>query len=386
MERQRSRLIGPRGNTVPACRCAIVALARRSALVALAAGAACGSPSAPKTGPTGPTGPETPPQALGWALLPNAPSAPSDIDRFDDVYFVSADTGWVVNVDGELYQTTDGGASWVRRHDATADEYLRSVGFANDSVGWIGNLNRFNNPLPSKALFETRDGGKTLTNITSRITGPEPVGICGLWVASDSTIYGVGRWSGPAVFIRSFDQGQTWESFDMSSEVTGLVDVYFSDPQHGLIVGGRGVGNLLEQQQSSYTVILATADSGTTWQERYVSPTRGTWAWKISFPTPDTGYVSVQGTADAGTVLKTVDGGVTWAPLHVADSVGFSGIGFASATTGWVGADFKTFETTDGGASWHEVTLGTPLNRFRMLGPMLGYAIGRQVYRFTGIP
>jgi photosystem II stability/assembly factor-like uncharacterized protein len=196
-----------------------------------------------------------------------------------------------------------------------------------------------------------------------------------------ATVFGVGRWSGPARIIRSLDGGRSWTSSDMAPLATGLVDVYFFDRRRGLAVGGVGVGPSEAEQRASRTVVLGTLDGGDSWQVRHVSSQTGEWAWKIAFPTRSIGYVATQGSAGTGVVLKTTDGGVSWRELVVGRGLGFSGIGFASADLGWV-SGVDTYETRDGGASWRPVRLGENLNRYRM-SASAGYAAGRQVHRFA---
>lgn len=361
-------------------------LARRPRLLprtlCLLAAAACGGGDAPGPPPLPPPGPPPPvAPALGWETLGAAPVSPGDA-RHDDLFFLSPDLGWLVNTRGEIHQTRDGGRTWTLLH-SDPDVRFRSVGFATPEVGWAGDINAFNRPEPLHALYESRDGGRTWTNITTAVAGPEPVGLCGLWVVDGSTVYAVGRWSGPAVFVRTRDGGASWSSVDLAPLATGAVDVRFFDAEHGLVTGGDGVGNSPEAQGSSRTVVLRTEDGGDTWEVAHSSDRTGTWGWKFSFPTPQVGYLATQGPARAGIVLKTTDGGRTWSELQVAEDVGFSGIGFATAQLGWVGGDDdEVFETLDGGLTWSRVHLGTSLNRFRMLGPDLGYASGRTVYRF----
>src|SRR5262249_20359114 len=153
--------------------------------------------------------------------------------------------------------------------------------------------------------------------------------------------------------------GQTWTSLALAPLATGIVDVYFKDAMHGIIVGGDGVGNSGAEQLASHTVILGTIDGGATWQLRFKSTQSGTWAWKISFPSDTIGYVAEQGPNQGGFVIKTTDGGMTWTESSIGVSVGFSGIGFATEDIGWVGADTATFETDDGGVTWSEVRFGS---------------------------
>lgn len=326
--------------------------------------------------------PDPTPIVEGWVAMTEPPPR-TDGSRFDDVFFVDALRGWIASVRGEIWRTTDGGTTWTMTLDSPGTAF-RAVGFATTTLGWVGNLNRFTSPTPGVGLWETRDGGLTWSNITERVDGPDPVGICALQVVDGSTIYAVGRWHGPAVFLRSHDAGATWTSFDMEPAVTGLVDVHFFDTDTGLVLGGVGVGSTIAEQQLSRTVILRTTDGGDTWTAVHTSTREGTLGWKFSFPTEQTGYASVQGAASPGIVLKTTDGGLTWNELQVADDVGFSGIGFATPLVGWVGGSTRSWETVDGGETWELVTLGRNLNRFRMESADFGYAVGDRLYRFTG--
>ncbi len=317
-----------------------------------------------------------------WRALLNAPVARQN-ERFDDVFFLNPMTGWVVNLpQNKIFKTIDGGESWVEQA-TLGSVFLRSIGFANEQLGWTGNLNFHNNPIARRSLFETRDGGATWANISNRIAGPDPAGICGLWVVNERLVYGVGRWNGPPMFIKSADGGMNWTFLDLRPLVTGLVDAFFFSADSGLIVGGKGVGSSLAEQGASQAVILFTADGGQTWKTVYESTAKGKWCWKISFPTRTIGYVATQGPNGDGIILKTTDGGMTWQEKFVGAGLGFSGIGFATSERGWVGS-LGSYETSNGGESWQEVAnIGRLINRFRMLSPTLGYAVGQTVYKFS---
>lgn len=347
--------------------------------LALLAFAACHSDST--------STPQGPPVAAGWSNLPNGPVRPDGIHHMD-VDFINADSGWMVDLDGHLYRTTDGGTTWTNPN-FTSSILMRSVAFITPTHGFVGNLNDLSAPLPLNALFETLDGGATLTNISSRVTGPAAVGVCGMWALDSTRVFAVGRWSGPAIFLKTTDAGAHWTSVDLAPLATGIVDVYFTDALHGLIVGGNGVGPTHAEQLTSHTVVLGTVDGGASWQLRFQSTQSGNWAWKISFPNDSVGYVAEQGPNEGGFFLKTIDGGLTWTEHSIGTNVEFSGVGFATENIGWIAADSATFETTDGGVSWREVRMsgvdeGEDINRFRMLPNFIGYAVGHRVYKFDG--
>jgi photosystem II stability/assembly factor-like uncharacterized protein len=222
-------------------------------------------------------------------------------------------------------------------------------------------------------------------NINDRVTGPDPVGLCSLWSVDAQTIYGVGRWDGPAVFVRTADGGQSWESVSLGPALTGAVDLYFFDRMNGIVVGGRGVGYTPQEMAASRTVVLGTNDGGRTWSERFVSNRQGYWAWKISFPTPRIGFVATQGLSRPGVILKTIDGGQTWREILVPGSLAFAGIGFIDSLHGWAGDINGAMETTDGGETWARVPWAGHdfINRFRVLDRDLAYALGEQVYVFS---
>jgi photosystem II stability/assembly factor-like uncharacterized protein len=191
----------------------------------------------------------------GWTTLPNAPLAANS--RHDDIFFVTPARGWVVNGDGEIFRTTDGGDSWERQLHMPGT-YFRSVGFANEQKGWAGTLD--GNPL----LYETTDGGVTWSPVTT-IAPPQPAGICGIWVVDDSVAYACGRYDAPARVIKTTNGGATWQSFDLSAGARSAVDCFFFDRDHGFVVGGRS--DFVTRQ----AVVMATTNGGATWGGRRVS-------------------------------------------------------------------------------------------------------------------
>ena len=85
-----------------------------------------------------------------------------------------------------------------------------------------------------------------------------------------------------------------------------------------------------------------------------------------------------------GNILKTTDGGETWAIQLTAPGVYFRCVGFADGNTGWVGTltrNRRLFRTTDGGANWSRVT-NLPANApvaicgISVVSPQIVYASG----------
>ncbi|MCH7976595.1 MAG: T9SS type A sorting domain-containing protein [Bacteroidetes bacterium] len=311
-------------------------------------------------------GSQTPPT---WELLPNSPTHGY---RFEDLEAVSPQVLFITNGSGEIFRTTDGGDSWELRYSDPQFRYFRSLAFVDENHGWVGLLDG------GDVLYETTDGGETIMAATPRISGPLPQGICGIYALDSEAVYAAGAIIGGAHFLRTLDSGVSWTSLDLSAQADFFVDVYFRDRQHGFLTG----------QRSGKVIILGTDDGGATWTERFLSTGSGEWGWKLHFPTPLVGYVSVEtnGGAGEGSVIKTTDGGQTWQRVAT-PTRSMQGVGFVSEQTGWYGGRGTAHVTTDGGLSWTAIgELGQTVNRFAFFGDSLAFGAAEQIWRFGKVP
>ena len=323
-------------------------------------------------------------QNPSWHDMPSAPTAPAELLKHDDIFFINDSTGWLVTRSGGIYKTIDGGINWVQK--LQEDAYFRCVGFINEEKGFVGNLHGED----GNVLYKTLDGGESW-EIVENFTGSTPEGLCGLWVYDENTIYGAGRVFGPAYLIRSFDGGESWESIDLN-EIAGMaIDLYFWSADSGILIGGTNRSSALSKMQ-----VMFTPDSGNTWENIYEGERSFEWGWKIVFPEPNIGYISIQRASYSSPsteyFLKSTNGGSTWEdlPFWGTDTLNPSvysanGIGFVDSMTGWMGSwrPFQpTLMTEDGGQTWNEVSFGQNLNRFRILSDTLAYAVGRRAYKF----
>jgi photosystem II stability/assembly factor-like uncharacterized protein len=318
--------------------------------------------------------------------------------RHDDVWFVDPMTGWAVNSDGNIIKTTDGGASWpVELQRSFPGVYLRCIGFANSSVGWVGTLTR------RQQLLHTTDGGANWSKVTN-LPADAPVNVCGLSVVNERVVYGSGTNDPinlPRV-IKTIDGGQNWAVIDMTPHASLLVDIFFTDESHGWVVGGKANEPNPTQRAKVKPVVLETTDGGASWINRLAGQEANfpfnEWGWKIQFLNKDLGFVSLENFA-AGAILKTTDGGKTWTRLKINDAqvnANLEGIGFIDADRGWVGGwgpggftKGSTSATVDGGSNWRDANdVGLFLNRFRFFSSpvTLGYASGDTIYKYLADP
>ena len=193
------------------------------------------------------------------------------------------------------------------------------------------------------------------------------------------------------LMLKTSDGGKTWEKMeiDMRPPGTGqrpggppgaggggpppgfgrggpapLYNIYFVDENVGFIIGGRGT-------------ILKTEDGGKTWARKMAMSSAGIGRggnprgmranlMGIQMISETTGFIA--GTEN--TILKTTDGGETWVGSSERARVGetrnnLEGIWFVSPTTGWVIGSFGILlHTADGGENWEKRDPGFDNNLF----------------------
>jgi photosystem II stability/assembly factor-like uncharacterized protein len=322
------------------------------------------------------------PSALSWRRT-NAPVASS---RTDDIWFLNAMVGWLVNSNGSIVHTTDGFNTFDMQFQdipsiGLGPIYFRCLAFATPTHGWAGTL------TAGKTLFETKNGN-TWTQVAN-LPALAPPAICGMHAVNDQVVYasGTNYPNRPPRMMKTIDGGQTWTAWSMKTWADLLIDCYFTSPSRGWVVGGKT--NLPTPTRLNVKpVVLLTEDGGQTWVNRVANIQDqfppGEWGWKIQFLNDQLGFVSLENFSDAA-ILKTTDGGQTWKRLKVNDpqgNVNLEGIGFTDEQRGWVGG-------WGPGSYWQDANeIGRFLNRFRFFGnPVhVGYASGDTVYKYSSEP
>lgn len=313
-----------------------------------------------------------------WHVLPASPEQPW---RNDDLFFINSTTGWVVNIRGEIWKTTDGGTTWrcmVRQPTA-----FRCIGFLDTLHGFVGNLGPsvWNSNKDETPLYKTIDGGKTWLPVNDYM-GPKPAGLCGMQIVNDSVIVACGRVDGPAYFIKSVDGGNRWRSYNISNYCGMAIDIYFTSSKKGFIAGGTDKSRLL-----SSSVVIETLDGGNTWKTLIRDSSKQNHCWKITHPSKNTFFISIEELFADNPLkyFKSSDNGKSWQEeTHKDIKYGYSqGIGFVDNEHGWIGGSANTLFTSDGGKTFSKMPENfNNINRFRFLNDTLGYAAGKKIYKY----
>lgn len=256
---------------------------------------------------------------------------------FSAVDFVDKQRGCVVGFDeythkGIVLTTTDGGRHWTRSA-VMEDRWLRSVRFVNPTTGWA--VGRFG------VIIKTTNGGRTWTSQKSGtymdLTSVDFTNTKRGWAVGSEISYDPDSdtWDTGAVVVTTSDGGSTWRARDLGETYRPLaVDVL-----------GNGVGWLAGYLPNGYGVIRKTTDGASTWGPlsntahnlnavQFVDALSG---WAVGLE---------------GAVFRSADGGVSWTPQNSSTVNGLYSVSFPTASTGWAVGDGVIVRTTDGGSTW----------------------------------
>jgi len=232
---------------------------------------------------------------LNWRNIPQSFRIP----HIFNIVFVTPLKGWLVNAwfysgdggAGDLYQTTDGGETWVKR-DSSGSYVFRDVAFADSLFGWFTADNHGVDRPSDGYVKQTSDGGATWQMIAGGASGP----------------------------VRFLGRNYAWRTF-----------------YNGYITHGWGIDK--------------TTDQGAHWinifSSAYVGCSCG-WDPRLAVTDSQKGWFLLR-----DTLMATRDAGATWAwqiPGRYLNDLFFT-----DSLNGWiVGYNGLILHTTDGGSGVFE--------------------------------
>jgi photosystem II stability/assembly factor-like uncharacterized protein len=305
---------------------------------------------------------------LTWAAcFAGAARASAD---YLSVSFVDKSCGWLAGIDGhsartEVWRTVNGGVSWKKAGSSAA---------AGGGVGWVAFVSRKIGVWGNGSLLRTVDGAATWQSV--------PIGDLGIvneaCFATAEVGWAVSTYGNSAAggaIAGTPDGGASWKlQKDLPGDdgSGGFSDVSSPSAKRCYALKwGTGEG------------VWATADGGATWDLRPLPHIAGgafTSYWDIDFPADMTGWA----VGDAGTILKTEDGGETWKTQASGVSASLAAVDFVNASVGFaVGKGGRILRTRDGGAHWVKVGSGTQkgLSAVCFIDASRGWVVGNSGVR-----
>jgi len=235
-----------------------------------------------------------------------------------------------------IHKTTDAGETWIDQSSGyTATRFKDICVISEDTVWMCGNYG---------LVIHTFDGGEnwiadTVSPAADHFFGISFVGATGYVCGNSGAIF------------KTTDMGENWVQLP-SPVISAFEEIYFLDENYGFIAG--------------LNYIFITSDGGETWNEPETFPgaTTNWWLREFSFIYDSIGFVC----ADIGQVYKTTDKGKNWEFLPntgtaeslqsivALDENNLYACGFAGTV----------IRSIDGGISWNPMTTATSQNLYSL--------------------
>jgi photosystem II stability/assembly factor-like uncharacterized protein len=261
------------------------------------------------------------------------------------VVFSDPQRGWVAGRDpSAVLSTTDGGVNWASSK-VRGMSFLNALASSDAQHVWVAG--RRTKDLPGVAA--SADGGVTWT--AHAVPGRGALYSIAFPNSRNGWAVGLDTGaSGQGYIVATTDGGRHWRTqFRTDSDEMSLGRVTFADARHGWVAGAlskpAGSG-------ADAGVILATDDGGVTWEVRYE-------ARLPLLPVTCTDAMHAWAAGDDGLIIATSDGGKSWREQPSGTSQSLRAISFSDPRHGWILAGREALlATADGGDSWTKVEMG----------------------------
>jgi photosystem II stability/assembly factor-like uncharacterized protein len=251
---------------------------------------------------------------------------------FRDIEAFSADIAYVLAIGpgdkSRIYKTEDGGKTWMLQFtNPDARAFYDAMAFWDAKTGIA-----VGDPVDGRfTIVRTADGGRTWARVPDASI-PDALPGDGAFAASGTCLVVQGSrhaWFGTggaarARVYRSSDQGLTWSVADTpimaGNASSGIFSLAFSDPDHGIAVGGD-----YRLERESGDNLAVTSDGGRTWA--FAGATRlRSFRSAVAYAPGSRGRRLIA-VGPGGTDMSD-DGGATWAPIG---DEGFHALGISPA-------------------------------------------------------
>lgn len=309
----------------------------------------------------------------GWLVHSTGTNKP-----INDIYFVTANTGWAVG-DSVIVKSTNGGVNWIQQNIYyPGGALLYSVKFLNENTGFAGGGKFTSEYTHTQYLFKTTNGGINWNMIWN------PQNIYTGWVnnillINENIIY-ISLYG----HIEVFTLGGVYKSTNGGMNFTQCI-------------AGGGYSSLsFINVTTGWTTVNATSDMAETRNSKILKTSNGGLNWSVQFR--DSGFYSASisniqffneltgyGTGwkyFVGTVFyKTTNGGANWDTICYYHNK-YSSMFFINTNTGWISGSanpdsFCIACTTNGGVNWQKQFKNSTYNvsRLKFINNLTGWAI-----------
>ncbi len=256
--------------------------------------------------------------------------------------FVSDKVAYAGGYGGMIMKTEDGGITWSANYipGNNLNPTIEDISFVNENVGFLARKNRL--------ISKTVDGGNTWQTVLPD-TSWNKTTLYGIDFTNENFGIAVGKYgTGTSALYITTDGGNSWDK-QIGTFDDQLGDVFLLDNNNGVIVGRS-------------KLIAYTTDGANTWTKATLNG--------LPDPSASVDFNQVKilsdgfGLACGDLLMKTEDGGKEWSYINIPDlSKEIQSCALVNKQTWYITGSRFVFKTTDGGASWNDISDTTYISK-----------------------
>ncbi len=266
-----------------------------------------------------------------------------------DISFIDNELGYGISQlsdYGALLYTENGGGSWESITSLSDQYYIYKVSFADKENGWA--LASKREDVSDIVILRTNDGGLSWNVLDENLPKLQSFSISyfklfdkknGIVVVNDEKIN----------IYRTHDGGLTWERFE-HEKLKGTYSFSFISTDEGWNVNGS--------QKPNNDIILNHMAKESKWQSIGQIDTNS-WLYGVSFATNEKGFIVIQTpplkSDSVAKLLVTENGGLDWTihPFPIGFNFDYDiTVDFTDEEHGWILSRVGLLKTVDGGRTW----------------------------------
>ena len=243
-----------------------------------------------------------------------------------DVYFINPNTGWIATVDGSILKSTNGGINWVKVVGDSPVNFINSLDFIDNNSGWCGGYD---------GIWKTTNRGYNWSQAISNVQ------VYTLDFIDYQTGYAC---LSSGNVIKTTNEGSN--GYSITNDSNKDRKVFFLNANTGYICGLSGA-------------IVKTTNAGLNWIAQNSNTTKK--LNDVAFTDYNNGYIA----CDSGYILKTTNSGNNWILLYPQYNRNYNALHFINVNTGFVTGNYLgsniypittrvVIKTTNAGNTWFE--------------------------------
>lgn len=289
-------------------------------------------------------------------------------------FATNALTCFIPSKNGYILRTLNGGNSWDSSQTTFVTSYFNDIFFPSNNVGYACGGGPFSDHR--SCIAKTVNAGQTWDSITSNAFNIE---FKKIYFINDSIGYVGGREN----LIKTINGGKTLNKINLPFSFLDIEAIHFVHKDTGVI------GTLERLGASNYKYRIAkTTDGGLNWATTFADSASSSFSsiTHIAFWDNKKGIAVRRN----GTILSTLDQGVTWSTLQLNNIISIADINLVkNSLIGYMAVERKDslknkgwiYKTIDGGKTWQENS-NVALTKLSMLTESIGFAVsGDKIYK-----